>query len=178
MSTITTNSTSSSRVPSSFMLMWCSVSSSIGFIICLASIVVIWMLPFAAPIPERKLIKRSSRRDSITSISTAESTTSTLVNETPVSSLEDKKETRKARRASISESLFHNAIVLHRPKSIALPLRPICRRLTSTMQTSIITPASKMSSQIIPKSKCSARSSFTKVARFARKASKKLVLKL
>ncbi|KAE9403505.1 hypothetical protein BT96DRAFT_990165 [Gymnopus androsaceus JB14] len=174
MSTIIINSASSSRVLSSFMLTWCSFSYSIGFIISLASIVVIWMFPFAAPMPERKLIKRSSRRGSIASISTVESTTSTLVNETPVSSLEDKKESRKARRSSISDSLFHNAIVLHRPKSIARPLRPICCRLTSTMQTSIIIPAS----QIIPKSKCSAPNSFTKVARFASKASKKLVLKL
>ncbi|KAE9399223.1 hypothetical protein BT96DRAFT_920300, partial [Gymnopus androsaceus JB14] len=100
------------------------------------------------------------------------STTSTLVNETPVS-LDDKKEsTLKARRASISESLFHNPIALHRPKSIARPLRPLCRRLTSTestMQTSVTTPESKISSQIIPKSKSSAHYSFTQVVQFARK---------
>ncbi|KAE9409090.1 hypothetical protein BT96DRAFT_984832 [Gymnopus androsaceus JB14] len=115
--------------------------------------------------PERKFIKRTSRRSSIISV---ESTTSTLVNETPEPVSEDKKDTRKTRRASISESLFNNAIVLHRPK----PLRPICRRLTSTVQTTVITPASKLSSQIVPPTKASAHKILTKVAKFSRKGVK------
>lgn len=141
------------------------------FVQSLASMLVLFILPSAAPpMPaERKIVERTSRRFSIISV---ESTTSTLVGDAPEPVLEEK-EIRKARRGSFSESVLQNKIVLHRPKALV--------HLSSTMQTSVVIPASKLPSQIITPTKASVRCTLIKVARFSckgYKASKKLVRKL
>ncbi|KAF9075186.1 hypothetical protein BDP27DRAFT_1315650 [Rhodocollybia butyracea] len=170
-----------------FVRVWCYIYVNAAFIVSLFSTIVIAVQPGAAPpMPHRKLIRVSCgtdrpRRDSVSSVSSntsIESTTSTLVDETEASdmSIKDAEADRpKIRRASVS--FFHPTFTLPHSNTLAHPIRPISRRLstsshivTQSLQHNIVEPTSRMTAHIIPASKNSSRKTVNKVVSLSKKS--------